>query len=229
MGTARNFITLTDTMADAICRLRPGVRARAGYVSFDDSLLSREQADEHYILCFGRIDIRMKGIDILVDAFEAAAAQFPRLRLIIAGRGKESDMAWLTRRIGSSAAKNRIEVLTNVSDEEKRELFRGATFVCMPSRFEGWNIAAIEAAAASKATLGTRIHGLSDAIRENETGILVEPENPAALGEKMLLLLRDERLRQKLGRAGYDWAAHFTLARVVAIQEEFYASVAAQS
>ena len=95
LRTAKHFITLTDSMAQEVKRRRPGVHARAGYVSFDTSLLSRAQADEQYILCFGRIDIRMKGIDILVDAFEKTAPYFPRHRLIIAGRGKEADIAWL--------------------------------------------------------------------------------------------------------------------------------------
>ena len=222
LAAARHFITLTDSMAEELIRRRPGIHARAGYVSFDTSLLSRSGTDDNYILCFGRIDIRMKGIDILVEAFEKIAGAFPRHRLIIAGRGKESDVAWLRQRAAASPASGRIVLFTNVPDEEKKRLFHAATFVCMPSRFEGWNIAAIEAAASSKATLGTRIHGLTYAIRENETGLLVPPENAAALAEKMELLLKDEPLRRKLGNNGYSWAQKFTLERVASIQEEFY-------
>ena len=124
--------------------------------------------------------------------------------------------------------RNNIEVITNVSEEEKRRLFNGATFVCMPSRFEGWNIAAIEAAACSKATLGTKIHGLTDAIQENVTGLLAEPENALALSEKMRLLLDDAPLRLQLGAQGYQWVQRFTLERVASIQEEFYKSVASR-
>jgi len=226
LRTAKHFITLTDSMADTIKQKRPGVHARAGYVSFDTSMLSRSgETDGHYILCFGRIDIRMKGIDILVDAFEKIAHQFPDHRLIIAGRGKESDIGWLQRRIAGFTPPDRIQVITNASDADKMRLFKEATFVCMPSRFEGWNIAAIEAAASSKATLGTKIHGLQDAIREDETGLLVEPGNAEALSEKMRLLLSNPKLRCSLGERGYEWAKRFALERVTEIQEEFYSTV----
>jgi glycosyltransferase involved in cell wall biosynthesis len=212
-------------MARDILRRRPNVCVRAGYVSFDSTLLSVTPTDENFILCFGRIDVHMKGIDILLPAFEKIASRFPNHALIIAGRGKESDIAWVKTRIAASPFRERIRCETNTSDEEKKRLFRTATFVCMPSRFEGWNIAAIEAAASSKATLGTKIHGLSDAIKENETGILVPAQDADALSEQMAVLLADSDLRRKLGTAGHAWAANFTLERVTKIQEEFYQQI----
>jgi glycosyltransferase involved in cell wall biosynthesis len=167
----------------------------------------------------------MKGIDILIQAFEKAAVFHPQHRLVIAGRGQESNIEWVRRRIQESPVSQRIECLINVDDRKRKELFHTATFVCMPSRWEGWNIAAIEAAASSKATLGTRIHGLTDAIKENETGLLVSPENIGALAEKMAVLLGDKHLRETLGRNGFKWAQNFTWEKVVHIQEEFYEQV----
>jgi glycosyltransferase involved in cell wall biosynthesis len=225
LGFGRNFITLTDSMSQAIAASRPDVKARAGYANFDTSMLSDSKEDGNYILCFGRIDVRMKGIDILIEAFEKIACDFPLHRLVIAGRGKEADITWVKKRAKGSSFQTRIQVLTNVGNDEKRRLFRAATFVCMPSRFEGWNIAAIEASASSKATLGTRISGLSDAIRDGETGLLVPPENAGALAEKMTLLLGDSRLRAGLGANGNAWARNFTLEKVAKIQEDFYTEV----
>ncbi len=222
LGTARNFITLTDSMAAEILAGRPNVKARAGYVSFDTSLLTEKPADGKFVLCFGRIDIHMKGIDILVPAFEKVADRFPEHRLVVAGRGKETDTAWLQKRINESPFRGRIECVVNASDEEKKRLFRTATIVCMPSRYEGWNIAAVEAAAMGKATLGTRIHGLQDAIRDNETGLLVPPGDAGELAKKMEVLLSNVGLREKLGANGRVWARRFTLDRVAGIQEEFY-------
>jgi glycosyltransferase involved in cell wall biosynthesis len=141
---------------------------------------------------------------------------------MIAGRGKETDIEWLKRRTRESPSGDKIQYLVNPSDARKKELLRTATLVCMPSRFEGWNIVAIEAAACSKPTIGTRIHGLVDSIRENETGLLVQSENSVELAEKMRLMLSDPDLRRRLGAGGYEWAQHFTLERVAGIQEEFY-------
>jgi glycosyltransferase involved in cell wall biosynthesis len=222
----KNYITLTDSMAQSIFRRRPNIKIKAGYVSFDPSLLNQSGSDEKFILCFGRIDIHMKGIDILIPAFEQIAEKFFKHRLVIAGRGKETDIDWLKQRIKKSPYRSKIEHLINVPDDEKRKLYCNASFVCMPSRFEGWNIAAIEAAASSKATIGSRIPGLIDAIRENETGLLVERENVAELAEKMGMLLNDTALRDKLGKNGHEWARQFTLERIAGIQENFYLEIA---
>jgi glycosyltransferase involved in cell wall biosynthesis len=222
LRTARNFITLTDSMAADLSKRRPGVRAVAGYVHFDTGLLSEAVYEDRLVLCFGRIDIRMKGIDILIDAFEKISPQFPGHRLMVAGRGKEADIDWLRQRIGASSVREKMDCLVNPSDAKKKELLHAATIVCMPSRFEGWNIVAIEAAASSKPTVGARIHGLVDSIKENETGLLAQPENSDDLAEKIKLLLADEQLRKRLGAGGHAWAQHFTLDRVAQIQEDFY-------
>jgi len=225
LATARNFITLTDSMANDIKRQKRPIKAVAGYVSFDTSLSTHVQTDGKFILCFGRIDIHMKGIDVLIPAFEKIAPRFPDYKLVIAGRGSEKDVHWLKQRVDSSFFRDRFQCLINVTEETKRTLFHTATFVCMPSRFEGWNIAAIEAAACSRATLGTRIHGLTDAIKENVTGLLVPPENVDELADKMNLLLSDPSLRNKLSTNGFLWSEQFTLDRVAGIQEDFYQMV----
>ena len=223
LNCATNYLTLTDSMSEDFKKRRPHINTVAAYVSFDTSMLSQDTSDdEQYILCFGRIDIRMKGIDTLIDAFEKIAGNFPGYRLIVAGRGKETAINWVHERIRTSPFAQRIQCIVNPPDSEKKKLFHAATFVCMPSRFEGWNIAAIEAAASSKATVGTRIHGLRDAIRDGKTGLLAEPGNSDALGTTMAHLLTDEPLRHELGKNGYEWALQFTLERIAGIQENFY-------
>ncbi len=92
----------------------------------------------------------------------------------------------------------------------------------MPSRFEGWGLAAVEASAAGKAVVATRIPGLADAVRDGETGILVEPESASALASGLRRLLEDPRERRRLGRSGRRWAERFTWDRVSAAQEEIY-------
>jgi glycosyltransferase involved in cell wall biosynthesis len=225
LNSAKNYITLTDSMSEDIKDKRPEVNTIAGYVSFDTSLLSGTITDDSFILCFGRIDIHMKGLDILIPAFEIIAKEFSDYKLIIAGRGKESDLKKLRQMISESEFKERIEIIVNIPNDRKKILFQSATFVCMPSRFEGWNIAAMEAAASYKATLGTNIHGLKDAIKENETGFLVAPENVDELAEKMKELIINPELRNKLGKNGHERAKQFTLEKIALIQENFYLNI----
>ena len=112
-----------------------------------------------------------------------------------------------------------------ISADEKKEFFKRAFFLVMPSRFEGWGITAIEAAACGKPVIGTNISGLKDAIIENETGLLVEPENSDALAGAMNNLLGDEKLRSALGSKGKKWAQNFQWNEIAAKQEKFYSEI----
>ncbi len=220
----KNFITLTDSMADVLQTKYNHTAVCASYTGYDTAIDNRDLNDGSYILFFGRIDIRMKGIDILIDAFDKIAFDFPH-RLKIAGRGADASIAWLNKRIKTSTFGNRIDFFQNVASKEKYALFHGATFVCMPSRFEGWCISAIEAAASSKATLGTRIPGLKDSIREGITGLLVEPNNAGELALGMQTLLKDRDLRNRLGSAGNVWSKNFRWEVVAQKQEQFYEQI----
>jgi D-inositol-3-phosphate glycosyltransferase len=122
---------------------------------------------------------------------------------------------------------DRVELLGAVDESRKCALLRQALFLCMPSRYEGWGIAAVEAQAAGKAVLGTRISGLRDAVREGETGLLVEAGQPEALAGGMRQLLDQPELRQRLGRQGREWARRFDWDQIARDQEEVYQNKAA--
>ena len=91
--------------------------------------------------------------------------------------------------------------------------------------YEGWGIVAVEAGAAAKAVIGSKIPGLVDAVREGETGILVPPEDAERLAEAMRRLLQDRGCRRRLGRAGRRRAEHFSWDRAAGDQERFYERV----
>jgi glycosyltransferase involved in cell wall biosynthesis len=225
---ARHFICINNKLAEVIRTRYKKKSVAVVYTGFDESLLTGTGDDQGYILYFGRIDIYMKGIDLLVDAFEKIAGGHPRQRLVLAGRGSRHDVTWLQHRIERSPYRERISFHENVSDSEKSDLLHHATIVCMPSRFEGWCIAAIEAAACSKASIGARISGLSESIKDNETGILVDPENVEILARAISSLLADPGLRKRLGSNGQEWARNFTWKKIAQQQEQCYRSVASE-
>ena len=86
-------------------------------------------------------------------------------------------------------------------------------------------MAAVEAAAASKPVIGTRIPGLVDAVRDGETGHLVESGDVEALAQAMRQLLADPGERRRLGAAGRKWAEHFTWEQIARAQEQVYETV----
>ncbi|MGH7613133.1 MAG: glycosyltransferase, partial [Gemmatimonadales bacterium] len=77
---------------------------------------------------------------------------------------------------------------------------------------EGFGISLVEASASGIAVVAGRSGGVPDAVRDGETGILVDPEVPAAVAAGISRLLGDEALRRRLGAAGrravetyYNW------------------------
>ena len=112
-------------------------------------------------------------------------------------------------RITRSGLGHRIELRVQVGEEEKIELMAKALFLCMPSRYEGWGMVAIEAAASGTAALGTDIDGLRDAISDGESGLLVAAEDRHALARGMGQLLDDDELRQRMATNARERARRF--------------------
>jgi phosphatidylinositol alpha-1,6-mannosyltransferase len=104
-----------------------------------------------------------------------------------------------------------------VPDEELPALYNAADLYVGVSRYhdllaEGFGISLVEASASGIAVVGGRSGGVPDAVRDGETGMLVDPEDPAAVAAGIIGLLGDEALRRRMGAAGrravesfYNW------------------------
>jgi phosphatidylinositol alpha-1,6-mannosyltransferase len=110
-----------------------------------------------------------------------------------------------------------VRFLGAVPDAELPSVYNAADLYVGVSRFhdlmaEGFGIALVEASACGLAVVGGRSGGVPDAVREGETGVLVDPEDPAAVAAAVIGLLADPERRARLGAAGrravetyYNW------------------------
>ncbi len=89
-------------------------------------------------------------------------------------------------------------IYTGFSREPERYMAI-ADVLCIPSYREGFGTVVIEAAAMGLPTIGTNIYGLSDAVIDGETGLLVEPKNVTQLTLAMQNLIDNPQLRTQLG------------------------------
>jgi glycosyltransferase involved in cell wall biosynthesis len=217
-----HIVAISPSVAQQIARVRGRRHLHLVYTGIDQGCFDAPASEGDYVLYFGRLDIYNKGIDLLLEAFSRIGSLEPHIRLIVAGRGTPEQLRMLESARDALSLRDRVEFTGPVSESTKRELFGGALFVCMPSRFEGWGIVALEAGAAGKAVLGTRIPGLVDAVRDGETGLLVPPENAEALARGMRRLLDEPETRKVLGDAGRRWARRFTWDQVSRDQEAVY-------
>jgi glycosyltransferase involved in cell wall biosynthesis len=218
------IITVSPSVTDIVRKkYKKGKIFRLIYNGVNSDLFSVIPGEEDYIAFLGRIDVYMKGLDILFEAFSKIKNK--NIKLKLAGNGKEKDLNILKEMSEILGIYDRIEFLGRISEEEKKDFLGKSLFVVMPSRFEGWGIAAIESSACGKPVIGTNIPGLKDAIIHNETGILVELENSDILAVEIekLLVNRDERI--KLGNNGRAWAKKFDWDKIAEEHEKFYLEV----
>ena len=165
-----------------------------------------------YVFAYGRL-IHKKGFDLLLHAFGEVAPSHQGVDLIIAGDGE--DQAAL-RQLGSQLGLNgRVKFYGRATPEEVVRLLNGAQLVVVPSRAEPFGIAALEALAAGRPLLATRVGGIPEILSTYQVpqAVLVEPDaSQVARGLRQLLDLScsagDAKDRTPCPEA-LSWAAVF--------------------
>jgi len=156
---------------------------------------------------FGRLK-QYKSVDHLLLALPAVLAVVPDLRVVIVGEGDDRPrLEEITRTHGLSHA---VEFTGFVSEERKVELLQEIWFKVMTSAKEGWGLTVLEANACGTTVLASNVPGLRDAVRDGETGLLYTYGNIPELGEKILRLLRDRGLRDRLVEGAVRYVESFT-------------------
>jgi glycosyltransferase involved in cell wall biosynthesis len=113
--------------------------------------------------------------------------------------------------------------------DRPQEYFAAADVFCLPSYREGFGTTIIEAAAAGVPAIGSRIYGISDAIAEDETGLVFDAGDVRQITRCMQTLAGDAGLRARMGnkareRAGRDFSAAVVTAALI----EYYEKLLAQ-
>jgi glycogen(starch) synthase len=150
------------------------------------------------ILCLGRVT-HQKGFDLAVRAFAALAAQFPGLRMRVAGDGDQRpELEDLAAALGVA---ERVEFTGWIPPDRVPALINEATVVLMPSRHEGMPLVAIQAAWMSRPVVATRVGGLHEVVRHGETGLLVDAEDLGGLTDALAWLLKRPHGAVRMGAA----------------------------
>lgn len=155
---------------------------------------------------------RAKGLDFLLLAARELISSGHNAHFVIAGRGPEEARLRLMAR--DLRLTNR---LTFVSDLQEFPLALQAIDVfCLPSLQQGLGSVMLEAMVRRKAVVASRVGGPAEIIKDGETGLLVPPGDPEALGKAVRGLLCDPDLMIRLGEAGRRLVAdQFTVERMV--------------
>jgi glycosyltransferase involved in cell wall biosynthesis len=164
-----------------------------------------------YLAAVGRLG-RMKGFDLLLEAFARVRSTGTDVRLVIAGDGPER--AALQDQAAVLGVGDVVDFLGWCSPGEVAAVLAGSWALVVPSRSEAFGIAALEAWRAETALVMTNRGGAAEFVRDGEDGILVDPQDVDALAAAIRRVLTDPPLRARLANAGADRVAEFTWERV---------------
>jgi glycosyltransferase involved in cell wall biosynthesis len=183
-----------------------------------DSTTTPQASGGPYLLGVGRLG-RMKGFDLLIDAF-ATAELDPGIRLVIGGEGPQREL--LEDLIERRGLREHAELVGQLSPQAVADAMAGALAVVVPSRMEAFGIVALEAWRSGTALVMTSRGGASEFVRDGIDGLLVDPEDTRALADKLTRVAGSAGLRHALAEAGQRRVGEFTWLRVGQEYERIY-------
>jgi len=156
------------------------------------------------LLYLGRLK-RYKRVDLIIDAVAAMRTQGVPVTFLVAGEGDDRPrLERRARRLG--LGQDELRFLGFATEEEKLVLFQRAWVHVLTSSIEGWGISNLEASACGTPIVASDSPGLRDSVREGQTGFLVPHGDVDALAGRLKQLLSDPGLRERMGKAGREFA-----------------------
>ncbi len=160
-----------------------------------------------------------KGILDLAEAMAKIALKFPNLWFIVAGPDEDK----ITEHFLSLCGAAKARVIITGFTKEPEKLMAAADFICLPSYREGFGMVVIEAAAAELPAIASRIHGITDAVVDGQTGLLFASGEVDELATLILRFAEDTELRKTLGQNARERVKkHFDQTDVVGRYVNFF-------
>jgi len=162
--------------------------------------------EDNRLLFVGRLK-KYKGVQHLLAAVKILHSRNLPVKLTVTGDG---DYARHLRLLtGKLNLQDSVDFLGFIPQEEKLYWIQKAYVAVFPSAKEGWGLTVIEANCCGTPVVASDSDGLRDSVKNGETGILVEHENPVALADALEIILRSPGKRKYLSDNALLWARSF--------------------
>jgi len=174
------------------------------------------------IVAIGRLSIE-KGFDILIQAVEyLTQTGTTDIACAIYGEGPEKNS--LSELIDKKNLKEFIFLKEVKNNDDLRYSLPNYTMLVIPSRSESFGLVALEAFNAELPVIASNILGLNEVVRDNETGLLFDAEQPILLAEKIRLMMGTDTPKSQLTRNALDWFIKYTdRGKILSEYKKFYA------
>ena len=177
--------------------------------------------DDEIILFLGGLDPH-KGPDVLLRAMSEILKNIPEAKLVFVGDGvMRKELERLCKRLG---VEKYVTFAGFVGDTFKKALFyRAADVFVLPSTGpELFGNVNLEAMACSVPIVASNVGGIPDVIKDGENGLLVPPSDSEALADKIIYLLENEDVREKMGKNGRKKVEDYSWDRMAEMVEKVY-------
>jgi len=214
------FVAISDYVRDALLESTsvPAKRVSVIPPAVDEEAFEREpepqERDGNTVLFVGRLEPE-KGIRTLLRSIRMVLRSIPDCRFVIVGGGTlKEEVTSFTRGEGVG---DRVSVEGEVPYERLPRYYKLSDVVVVPSSWqEPFGMVVADAMLSRRPVVGTSVGGLPELVRHGESGLLVEPNDPAALAEAVVSILQNPAVAREMGERGYEMARGRFSKRVVA-------------
>jgi L-malate glycosyltransferase len=198
---------------------------RFGAKTRDRSWLAPNAEQEKWVVLVGNMHDDVKGHACLIAAARAVAREFPGVRFVLAGEGEQRGN--FEQQVAQLGLERNFLFLGRRDDVPC--LLASCDIAVLPSKAEGLPNAVLEYLAAGLPTVASRVGGNAEIVQDGKTGLLVPPDDPSALAEALLRLLRDPGFAATLGGLGREYVtSEFSFRRMIENTDQLYTELLRQ-
>ena len=192
------------SIAESLTTVHPNGTSPDDFFPKDCSGFKKELGLEGKIvvLTVARI-LKSKGFENVFHAVKTLQSRGRNVHYLIVGDGPDRmEMAQIATNMN---IEKHVTFVGKVPHEQLNPYYNiSDLFVLTPSTFEAFGIVYLEAGACKKPVIGSKAYGITDAVLDGETGLLVQPNNKEELTDAFERLIQNRALAEKLGVNGYE-------------------------
>jgi D-inositol-3-phosphate glycosyltransferase len=203
-----SLVDLYGARRDRVCVVPGGVDLNL-FVPRDQHVArARLQLDGDVVLFVGRMD-PIKGLEVLLRAFALLKHRSPATLVVVGGSAGEPELVRSHGLAATLGLLDRVQFRGPVPQEELPFYYTAATLLVVPSYYESFGLAAVEALACGTPVVGSMVGGLPTIVHEGANGFLVRSRQPAEYAERIESILGDPALRTHLASRARTSVARF--------------------
>jgi glycosyltransferase involved in cell wall biosynthesis len=182
--------------------------------------LQNKVANQCPVVLFIGGNMQRKGLPDLICAAPSILEEAPSTEFWVVGDDRAEP--WMMKLCKDFGVDHRFRFIGRKTQAELAEIYARSTVFCMPSLTEAFGVVFLEAMAAGVPVIASRVGGIVEIVQDEINGLLVSPGNQHEISLKVLRLLTDQDLRERLRQGGLDTVQQFTVKKMMAETYEVY-------